>query len=226
MASDVLAPVRVVRPVRLVPVRAAGVDATAVELKSGDNVLGRAGDLAFPTDPLMSHHHAVLSKTDDGLEVTGIPGVSGLFRRIREPSLVPSGETVFAGEQYLLVRLGADVPCEQPQTDDLPAEVFGTPLPLPKLHVTQLLAGGLPGRVTSTDREHVTVGREGCDLSFPQDRYLSGRHLRFELAEGQIRVVDVGSRNGTFVRLGQLPVRLGHGDELLAGSTLLRVDVG
>jgi pSer/pThr/pTyr-binding forkhead associated (FHA) protein len=218
--------VRVERHVRLLPVRATGADAAALELKQGDNVLGRAGDLAFPTDPLVSHHHAVLRKTDDGLEVTAISGVSGLFRRIREPALVASGETIFAGEQYLLVRVAADVPCEQPQTDDLPAEVFGTPLPLPKLHLTQLLAGGLPGRVTSTDREHVTVGREGCDLSFPQDRYLSGRHLRLELAADQIRVVDVGSRNGTFVRLVELPVRLRHGDELLAGATLLRVDVG
>ena len=95
-----------------------------------------------------------------------------------------------------------------------------------KLHVTQLLAGGLPGRVASTDREQVTIGREGCDLSFPQDRFLSGRHLRLELAEQElIQVVDIGSLNGTFVRVQTLPVRLRHGEELLAGSTLLRLEV-
>ena len=99
------------------------------------------------------------------------------------------------------------------------------PLPPPRLHVTQLLAGGLAGRVVSTDRDVLTVGREGCDMSFPQDRFMSGRHLRIESSAGNLQVLDVGSLNGTFARVTQMPQRLAKGDELLVGSMLFRLDV-
>lgn len=212
--------------VRLVVLRGAVAEGTGVEVTAGTHVIGKSGDLAFPGDPLISPRHVVVQKAGDGLEVVDVPGQGGCFRRIREPTTVQSGDVIFAGEQYLLLRNGEDVPFEAVAGDDLPPETFGTPLPGPRLHVTQLLAGGLPGRVVSTDRDFITVGREGCDLSFPQDRFMSGRHLRIETAAGgQIQVVDVGSLNGTFVRPTNLPVRLGKSDELLVWSLLFRIDV-
>lgn len=212
--------------VRLVVLRGAVAEGTGYELKPGRTVVGRSGDVAFTADTLMSPQHAVFQRQGDQLDLTEVPGQGGVFRRLREPVQVASGAIVFAGEQYLLLRTGEDVPVEQPEGLELPAETFGTPLPPPRLHVTQLLAGGLPGRVVSTDRDVLTVGREGCDLSFPQDRFMSGRHLRIQLsATGEIEVVDVGSLNGTFGRVGALPARLGKTDELLIGSMLFRVDI-
>jgi hypothetical protein len=212
--------------VRLVVLRGAVAEGTGVEVTAGTHVIGRTGDLAFPGDPLISARHVVVQRAIDGLDVVEVPGQGGCFRRIREPTTVQPGDVIFAGEQYLLLHNGDEVPFESVAGDDLPPETFGTPLPGPRLHVTQLLAGGLPGRVVSTDRDFITVGREGCDLSFPQDRFMSGRHLRIETAAGGlIQVVDVGSLNGTFVRPTLLPVRLGKSDELLVGSLLFRIDV-
>ena len=211
---------------RLVVLRGAVAEGTGMQVTPGSHVIGRTGDLAFPGDPLISARHVVLERAADGIDITDVPGQGGCFRRIREPTMVRSGDVIFAGEQYLLLRNGEDVPFESVAGTDLPPETFGTPLPNPRLHVTQLLAGGLPGRVVSTDREFITVGREGCDLSFPQDRFMSGRHLRIETAaDGQIHVVDVGSLNGTFVRAADFPVRLGKSDEMLVGSLLFRIDV-
>jgi pSer/pThr/pTyr-binding forkhead associated (FHA) protein len=94
------------------------------------------------------------------------------------------------------------------------------------LHVTQLLGRGLPGRVFSTDRDVVSIGREGADLSFPHDRFMSGRHARIEIGHGGLlQVIDSGSLNGTFVRVQRLPHRLQTGDEILCGSMLFRVEI-
>ena len=214
------------RRTQLVVLRGAVTEGTAFPLPPGISSLGRQGDLAFPDDPLLASPHAVFDRSPETLDIASIPGASGLFRRLREPTLVRSGDVVFAGEQYLLVRVGDQVPAEPTPPGQPPPENFGTPLPPPRLHVTQLLVGGLPGRVVSTDREMLTVGRENADLSFPQDRFMSSKHLRFEVASsGHVQVIDGGSLNGTFVRVTRLPTRLHRGDEILVGSVLFRVDI-
>jgi hypothetical protein len=212
--------------IRLVVLRGAVSEGTGYGIREGRQTIGRQGDLAFANDPTMAPRHAVIQRLGDAVDVVEVPGPPGCFLRIREPSLVESGAVVFAGEQFLLVRCGDEVPVDANDGDDQPPEIFGTPLPAPRLHVTQLLQGGLPGRVVSTDRDVLTVGREGCDLSFPQDRFMSGRHLRLELvSDARVQVVDVGSLNGTFVRCLDLPWRIEKGDELLLGSMLFRLDV-
>ncbi len=212
--------------IRLVVLRGAVSEGASFDVPLGQAAVGRQGEMAFPGDALLSTRHLVFDRSPETLDIVGIPGPSGVFRRLREPTLVRSGDVVFAGEQYLLVRSGDHIPHEVPTGNDVPLETFGTPLPSPRLHITQLLHGGLPGRVVSTDKEVVAVGRDGIDLAFPQDRFMSGKHMRFEAtATGHIQVIDVGSLNGTFVRVNRLPARLHKGDEILVGSMLFRVEI-
>lgn len=212
--------------IRLSVLRGAVSEGATVEVPLGVSALGKQAEMSFPNDPLLAARHVVFDRSPETIDIIGIPGEAGVFRRLREPTLVRSGEVIFAGEQYLLVRSAESIPSEPPPPGELPPENFGTPLPPPRLHVTQLLAGGLPGRVTSTDRDQLTIGREGADMSFPQDRFMSGRHLRLEVAPtGHVQVVDSGSLNGTFVRIKRLPQRLHGGDEILCGTLLFRLDV-
>ena len=70
------------------------------------------------------------------------------------------------------------------------------------------------------------VGRESGDLSFPQDDYLSGRHAQIEArAGGGVRVSDLGSTNGLYVRL-TAPTPISPGELLLFGETLVRFELG
>lgn len=222
------APVGPLEPakIRLVVLRGPGAEGATCEVPIGASTLGRQADLSFPADPLLAVRHVVFDRSPETLDIVEIPGDSGVFRRAREPTLIRSGEVVFAGEQYLLARLAEDIASEPWPPGEQPAETFGTPLPPPRLQVTQLLAGGLPGRVFSTDRDLITIGREGADLSFPQDRFMSGRHARIEIGHGGLlQVIDSGSLNGTFVRVQRLPHRLQPGDEILCGSMLFRVEI-
>jgi hypothetical protein len=71
--------------------------------------------------------------------------------------------------------------------------------------------------------ERVEVGRELADVSFPADRYVSARHARIDVRDGSIVLADVGSSNGTFVRISA-PTRVAAGDQILIGMQLVRVE--
>jgi len=66
-----------------------------------------------------------------------------------------------------------------------------------------------------------TVGRQGADINFPDDDYLSPLHAQFLFVDGILTVRDLGSKNGTWLFLDE-PHRLTDGDAFLLGSQILR----
>lgn len=68
------------------------------------------------------------------------------------------------------------------------------------------------------------LGREGGDLNFPADIYMSGSHCRIEENAGKFALTDLNSRNGTYLRI-KTERELGHGDYLFLGRKLLRVEL-
>jgi pSer/pThr/pTyr-binding forkhead associated (FHA) protein len=66
-----------------------------------------------------------------------------------------------------------------------------------------------------------TVGRQGADINFPDDEYLSPLHAQFLYVDGILTVRDLGSKNGTWLYLDE-PHRLTDGDAILLGSQILR----
>ncbi len=211
--------------VQLVILRGPMPEGSTYDLRMGRNTIGRSSQIAFGVDTTLDPEHLVIGCDGGHVEIVDVPGEGGAFRRIRAPAVVASGDLIFAGEQYLVLRIGERAPSESVDSSQgVPEETFGTPLPEPHLHVTQLLGRGLPGRVASTDKTSLSIGRENSDLSFPQDRFMSGRHVRVDNQDGEVEVTDVGSLNGTFARVTEVPLRLSSGDEIMIGSVLFRVD--
>lgn len=70
--------------------------------------------------------------------------------------------------------------------------------------------------------QHI-AGREKGAILFPEDRYLSPKHATFLYRDNQLFVRDEGSLNGTFLRIRE-PVALEHGDVIMIGEELLRVE--
>jgi len=94
----------------------------------------------------------------------------------------------------------------------------GTPAPL-----HSLVYRAEDGRETIVPirGEDVTIGKTGdCDLPLPHDGYASRRHARvYETADG-VFVEDLGSANGTFLRVST-PQKLEPGDEIIVGKTAI-----
>jgi len=88
----------------------------------------------------------------------------------------------------------------------------------------QVLEGGLRGHAYTLKEGENLVGRETGDISFPGDGFVSGRHAVFTVRPEGVTLRDVGSSNGTFVRI-DVPAMVGDGDQLLIGRHLLKFEI-
>jgi pSer/pThr/pTyr-binding forkhead associated (FHA) protein len=206
---------------KLTLIRGDGDDGVSFTLAGLDHVAGR-GDcpIAFPDDPFLSPTHANFRYANGSLVVRDEGSLNGVYVRITGKSDLPSGATVLIGEQVLKVSLAhpfEDVP-------DAEGTYFSASMARPaRLEVRQFLRGGSTGWVYRVG-ELATVGREGNDINFPDDPFISGRHAELRLDDGALTVTDLGSRNGTFIRVSGEKV-LRHGDYVFLGQQLLRVEI-
>jgi len=82
---------------------------------------------------------------------------------------------------------------------------------------------GLPGTPHPIGLAGALCGRSSGDLRFADDPTVSPEHARFTLRGDALFVEDLGSTNGTFVRL-RAPRSLAAGDEIRLGRQVLRVE--
>jgi pSer/pThr/pTyr-binding forkhead associated (FHA) protein len=79
---------------------------------------------------------------------------------------------------------------------------------------------GTLGRAVPVVKE-LFVGRENCDLSYPQDTLLSPRHASIAVHEAKLVLKDLNSQNGSFIRQRQ-DMELTPGEIFLLGRELFR----
>jgi pSer/pThr/pTyr-binding forkhead associated (FHA) protein len=93
--------------------------------------------------------------------------------------------------------------------------------------VEEWLEGSVGGRVFVRGGPAITIGRAGCVLNLGDDPYLSQAHAELLVdAEGGARLRDLGSSNGTYVRVPPHAERELHdGDGLRMGREVLRVAI-
>jgi pSer/pThr/pTyr-binding forkhead associated (FHA) protein len=109
-----------------------------------------------------------------------------------------------------------------------PAQLAGTPLAAPPRR--RLVVEASPaiaiGSAFDLGSAPVTIGRgDETAIALPGDEFASSRHARVEAMRDGVWVVDLGSRNGTFVNGGRVDgrERLHEGDVVRVGATELRL---
>jgi pSer/pThr/pTyr-binding forkhead associated (FHA) protein len=70
----------------------------------------------------------------------------------------------------------------------------------------------------------IVLGRERGDVLFPEDGYVSGSHARIAINDSQVFLSDMGSSNGTFLRIRSERL-VPHGSFVLMGQQLFRVEL-
>ena len=105
-----------------------------------------------------------------------------------------------------------------------PAQVFRSLSRPPMALLTALDDGSTTcGEVWRLRKSRITIGRGDCDIAIPHDPDMSTEHaelVRREHGGGhQWHLIDLGSTNGTFVRVDRLVLRSGR--ELLLGGQRL-----
>lgn len=214
---------------KLVLIRGRSLDGVSYVLVGQEHVMGRTeGALLFRDDPYLSPRHACFFYRNGALFVRDEGSANGTYLRLREPTALALGACFIVGEQVLRVETPPPEPVlPAPQVDGTYPMV--TQRRSSRLRIVQLLQGGTAGLSHHAIGTQVTIGRDGCDVSFPNDKFISNKHAKISMQSGdgvpeQIVLADLGSRNGTFLRI-EGETALCHGDCLFIGQEIFRVEV-
>jgi pSer/pThr/pTyr-binding forkhead associated (FHA) protein len=204
---------------KLVAVRHDGLPGPTYVITRAPLHCGRTqGEVLFPEDATVSPRHCRFLAREDGTFVEDLGSVNGTFLRLRQPRSLAPGDEIRVGRQLLRLE-----PIPRPPAADGAARPWGSADPGYRARLTQLLQDGGTGEVFPLRHGENGVGREAGHITFPGDRYVSARHARLDLSESGVLITDVGSSNGTFLRLTGT-TRVGTGDQVLIGMQLLRVE--
>ena len=208
--------------VSLVRIHGGGTDGATYKLGVGQHTIGRQiGEILFPDDPFVDGEHARISVDEKGVTLHDLDSVNGVFLRMRHSKDLETGAQFLAGEELLLIE---NFECPKTSRDSEGTYFFGSTLPKAKFKIRQVLEGGYTGGAIMARGNAITIGREGVDIEFPDDRFISGRHCTIEVSGSGHTLTDLGSRNGTFVQIDS-EATLSAGDFIFLGRQLLRVDI-
>lgn len=203
----------------LVSITIDGKPKTSHELTAESEVFGRSRAEELAADPFLSPEHFVVSRRGEKLFVRDRGSLNGLFRKLR------AAETVRGGDGFVF-RVGREVlrfeHLAEPQPTADGVELLGAD---PGECVGRLVV--VHGRESTGNAYLVpaaglVVGRERGDVLFPDDAFVSGTHCRIDGADGEISLTDLGSSNGTYVKLDE-SVEVSPGEVILAGLQLFRI---
>jgi pSer/pThr/pTyr-binding forkhead associated (FHA) protein len=206
---------------KLILIRGEGVEGLSYQLNAEQHIVGRSGQLIMPDDPFVSPRHANLFYRGGKLVVRDEGSLNGVFLRVRGGVEVSLGDYFLAGEQLFRIE-GATKPNDGPAPDG--TYFYSSPKHPAQFKLVQILQGGAPGMAVAARGSGLQIGREGGDLNFPIDLYMSAAHCKIEESGGKLMLTDLNSRNGTYVRL-KAEKDLAHGDYLFIGRKLLRVEI-
>jgi len=185
----------------LVSILPSGVEANEYPLKTdGSTSVGRNADVSFPQDPALSDVHIVIVATggkyvlQDQATEAGVLFQSDLERSVE----LDRGAVIRAGRQWLVVgdRRRANTVVHYNESGQRIAQF-------------ELKEGA------------TVVGRQSPDVTIaPDDGSLSRRHFSLTYKIGSVVMKDLGSANGTQVRVSA-PMRLRDGDRIMLGQQVL-----
>jgi pSer/pThr/pTyr-binding forkhead associated (FHA) protein len=210
--------------VTLVALRADGSEAGSYTLPEEPRVtLGRDVGAIFSGDSYLSPRHASITRQGGNLTVRDEGSLNGVYLKLKPqlPWVLRFGDVFRIGQE--IIRLEA---LESPSPSPDGVERLGSPKNGYLGRLALVIGRDTTGNAFLIPGSGVHCGRERGDILFSEDGYVSGLHCRISPnPKGQLELVDVGSSNGTFVRLTQ-EYKLAAGDILLMGQQLFRVDFG
>lgn len=209
----------------LVLVNRDGSDGERFALRTETVEIGRVGaEIEFSQDRFLARSHARLERTGEGVRVACLDTTNGVFRRVELPVELEDGAVLLAGRQVLRYeQVSADEAAAEPLVRHGVA-VFGSPPRAPWGRLLELLPSGGVRDIRHLNGAEFVIGREEGDWVVRDDAFLSRRHVAINWDGQRARLTDLGSSNGTFLRLtGKVPLR--HGEHLRMGDQLFRVEL-
>ena len=206
----------------LTALRADGSEAGHYRLPAGTQVLGRETGSIFAGDSYLSPRHATFRQPAVGrLLVKDEDSLNGVYKKLTRDVPVevkPNG----------IFRIGQEIIRFEPLAPEPPSpdgvERLGAPSTGYVGRIALIIGRDATGNAFPLPERGVQLGRERGDVLFPEDGYVSGLHGRLTCENGRVMLTDLGSSNGSFIRLTE-ETELQSGDVLLMGQQLFRISM-
>lgn len=203
---------------QLVLIRADGSEGDSFHLQD-TTVIGRESGSLFASDSYLSPRHAVFTFGAQGLVVQDEASLNGIYLRVAidHPNELLDRSVFRIGQEIIRFERIAS------RTDASGVELMGSPNSTYVGRICLIIGRDTTGNCYPVPVTGMHLGRERGDILFPEDGYVSGLHCRLHEENGRMYLTDIGSSNGTFVRLTG-PRAIPSGSLLLMGQQLFRVE--
>jgi pSer/pThr/pTyr-binding forkhead associated (FHA) protein len=204
----------------LVVIRPDGSEGDSYPLGDQPTNVGRDAGGLFASDSYLSPQHAVFKFKGNELVVEDTGSLNGIYVRIdaEAPVVLDDGSIFRIGQEIL--RFERIKP--KPRNAD-GVELMGSADPGFIGRIRLVIGRETYGNSYCVPPDGMHLGRERGDIIFPDDGYVSGLHCRIHEEGGRVFLTDVGSSNGTFVRVTGSH-QLKSGSLVLMGQQLFRVE--
>jgi pSer/pThr/pTyr-binding forkhead associated (FHA) protein len=177
-------------------IRPDGSEGGTHELRLGENKIGRNFGSIFENDGYLSPVHADLMITPPTALVRDLGSLNGVFVKMTGEEEVQPGQILRIGQELIRFEL-----INPPEATADGTEIMGSPNPGYWGRLTVIIGNNVDGAAFPLLGENITLGRERGEINFPDDGYVSGLHARLTIRDGRVFLIDLGSSNGTFVKV-------------------------
>ena len=195
-----------------------GSEGGSFPLNDGSTSVGRNSGAVFAADAYLSPQHATFILSTSACTVRDDASLNGIYVKLKRDTAVKlnDGDIFRIGQE--LIRFDA---MAGPQFVE-GVEPMGSPNPGYVGRLSLVIGRESTGNAHPIPPDGMHLGRERGDVIFPEDGYVSGLHCRVHYDGNSCVLTDVGSSNGTFLRVrGSRSIVAG--DLLLMGQQLFRV---
>jgi pSer/pThr/pTyr-binding forkhead associated (FHA) protein len=206
--------------VTLTALRADGSEAGTFIVPSNPCVVGRDTGGIFAGDSYLSPRHATIRKDEHGrIWVKDEGSLNGVYRKLTRdiPVELRPNDVFRIGQEIVKFESIAPLP---PTADGV--ERLGAPSKGYVGRIALVIGRETSGNAFPVPETGLHLGRERGDVLFPEDGYVSGLHCHIAWDGARVTLTDLGSSNGTFLRIRE-EMEVVPGDILLMGQQLFRI---
>src|SRR5262249_1011575 len=151
--------------------------------------------------------------------IRDLDSLNGVFVKMTQEEELSSGQIIRIGQELLRFEL---IAAPEPTADG--TELMGSPNPGYWGKLTGIIGREITGAAFPLLGDSCTLGRAPGDINCPDDGYVSGLHARITLRDGRVFLADLGSSNGTFIKVnGERAVA--NESFILLGQQLFRLNL-
>jgi pSer/pThr/pTyr-binding forkhead associated (FHA) protein len=203
----------------LTALRADGSEAGTFAVPTAIFVVGRDVGGIFAGDSYLSPKHATFRREGPRLSIKDEGSLNGVYKKLARdvPVELKPNDVFRIGQE--IIKYEALTP--EPASAD-GVERLGSPSKGYVGRIALVIGRDTTGNAFPIPDAGIHLGRERGDVLFPEDGYVSGLHCRLSWEGGKLFMTDLGSSNGSFIRLKE-ETDVKTGDVLLMGQQLFRV---